>query len=208
MIGRPVVVSLSMLLVCLALGRTVADAEQLPRNERNSAGTLMNQDYFIAGQYREMKELRGLLEKHHLTNPRVLDDFAAGRWGYVVTDLKYILERMPNHPKALQVLGYVAKKSKQDALPIPYYEHALTLYPQYAVTHAQYGAYLVDIGQIETGIARLNRAKELDPKLVASYVWLAKAYAKTGHPDLARQSQERARALGYKGSFSGDEVAE
>jgi tetratricopeptide (TPR) repeat protein len=168
----------------------------------------MNQDYFIADQYWEIKQNRGLLEKHHLTNPRVLADFAAGRWASVIADLKFILERMPNHPKALQVLGHVAKTSLQDSLPIPYYEHALKLYPQYAITHAQYGAYLVAIGHLEAGIVRLNHAKDMDQKLVAAHVWLAKAYLKSGHPDLARQAKERARALGYKGSFSWDPIGE
>jgi Tfp pilus assembly protein PilF len=171
-------------------------AEELPRNERNSAGTLINQDYFIANQYRETKELLYLLERHHL-NQRVLTDFSAGRFNYALTDIQYILERMVNHPKALELMGSIARLTKAPSLPIPYYENALKLYPQYALTHAQYGAYLVDIGRIDAGIAKLKQAIEMDPKLAAAYAWLAKAYLKTGNQELARQAAEQAKALGY-----------
>jgi tetratricopeptide (TPR) repeat protein len=99
------------------------------------------------------------------------------------------------------LLSAVAKLTKTPSLAIPYYERALQLYPQHAITYAQYGQYLVDIGFIEAGITRLKKAIELNPNLALAYAWLAQAYSKTGNLDLARQAAERARTLGFKGKM-------
>jgi Tfp pilus assembly protein PilF len=184
--------------VLLSIFVLPATGEDLPRNERNSAGTLTNQDYFISHQYREMNELRYLLESHHLT-PRVYGDVTAGRYHYALFDVDYVLERMPNHPRALQLIGTIAKLTKKPFLAVSYFKRALALYPQYALTHAQYGSYLADVGQVEAGIGELSRAIELDPKLLASHVWLAKVYLKAGNMTLAREHSEAARRLGFNG---------
>jgi Tfp pilus assembly protein PilF len=95
--------------------------------------------------------------------------------------------------------GVVSQLIKKRSLAVYYFERALKLYPRYAITHAQYGAYLVGIGETEAGIGRLKEAIEIDPKLTAAYVVLAKAYNKVGNLDLAQQAAEKARDLGYKG---------
>ncbi len=118
-----------------------------------------------------------------------------------VSEVKYMLERFPNHPKVLMLGGLVAKINKTPSFLIPYYERALKLYPQYALTRAQYGSYLVDIGNPNAGIAKLKEAMKMDPKLVQAYVWLAKAYYQSGNPELGHQVAEQAVALGYKGKI-------
>lgn len=182
-------------------------AQELPRNERDSSGSLINQDYFIANQYPEIQELLILNERYHL-NKRVLGDFAAGRFNLALPDIKFVLRYFPNHPKALMLIGTIAKSTKKLSLALPYFKKALQLYPQYALTHAQFGSYLSDIGLIAEGIESLKKATEIDPKLVQAYVWLAKAYYKKGNKELALKATERARELGYKGKVSGEDAGE
>ena len=184
-----------------------AMAQETPRNERAVDGSLINQDYFTANQYPEVTALLSSVEGHHM-NKRVWADFYAGRLDGAIGDVKYTLRRFPNHPQALQLLGSVARMMKDPALPIRSYEWALNLYPQYALTHAQYGAYLASNGQIEGGITRLNRAIEMDPNLAIAHAYLAKALWKKGNKDLARKSADRARALGYKGKIVLDDSDE
>jgi hypothetical protein len=151
-------------------------------------------DYFVA-------DPRGLLhtvERVHL-HAGVWKNFSTGQYEFALADVKYTLDRFANHPKALALLGAIAKMTKTPSLPIPYFEKALRLYPQYALTHAQFGAYLVDIGKIDEGIARLKRAVHIDPNLALAHAWLGNAYYKSGKPELALQAAQRAKELGHKG---------
>lgn len=154
-------------------------------------------DYFIAGQNPELQHYLALVESAH-TN-KAVDWIQQGRVPDAIADLKYTLERFPNHPKGLLLMGLVAKLSGNSTLALPYYERALRLFPQHAMTYAQYGAYLVDIGRSDIGIAKLLQAVEMDPQSGPAYGWLAKAYAKTGKLDLAQRAAARARELGFYG---------
>lgn len=185
---------LSLLLLC----STAVFAQETPRNEREPDGTLINQDYYSAGQYPEVRGLLSSVEVNHL-HQKVFDDLKAGRFEAVLPEAKYTLKRFPNHPKALLLLGTVSKLMSDVSLPVEYYKKALMLYPQYAITHAQYGAYLVKIGQYDAGIERLHQALKVDPKLTFAHVWLARAYFKTGNRELAELAAKEAEALGYKG---------
>jgi tetratricopeptide (TPR) repeat protein len=170
-------------------------------------------DYFLAIKDQQNRGYLSTVEKNHITicphNPNgIMGDISEGKFLYAFEDLRYVLDRFPNHPKALMLLGSVARLAKNISIPIFYYQKALRLYPQHAITHAQFGLYLVDIGRVESGIARLKQAIEIDPKLAVAHVWLAKAFAKNGKPGLARQAAERARALGYRGEQDGQSTHE
>jgi predicted Zn-dependent protease len=156
-------------------------------------------DYFAADDDPSTKHYLFLVDNAH-TN-KVLSSIRSGRLDNAIDDLNYTLNKFVNHPKALLLLGMVARLSRKPSLPLSYYEKAIRLYPQYAFTHAQYGNYLVDTGNVTAGIQRLKRAVELDPTLVAVYVWLAKAYSRNGDAELARGAADKARALGYRGQI-------
>ena len=136
------------------------------------------------------------VEKYHLTKETFWAEFKSKRYHYALNELKFVLRHFPNHPKALQLTELVAKMSNQPHLAIPYYEKAVRLFPQYAITHAQYGNYLVDTGQAEKGIEKLQRALQIDPKLPVAYYWLWDAYTKNGNVEMARQIAEKAKELG------------
>jgi predicted Zn-dependent protease len=163
-------------------------------------------DYFTAHQHSGVRQYLASVEKHHLyTSPSnargLVGNIAEGKYERAAGGLQYILERFPNHPRALELAGVLAKMSKNSEIAVRYFEKAIRLYPQYAVTHAQYGKFLTDIDVMDEGIKRLQHAIQLDPKLVASYVWLAKAFAKKGDAKLANETAEQARQLGYKGAI-------
>jgi predicted Zn-dependent protease len=163
-------------------------------------------DYFTAQANPGIKQYLVQVENNHLykspSNSRgLVGNIVDGRYERAASGLQYILERFPNHPRALELAGVLAKMSKNSEIAVRYFENAIRLYPQYAVTHAQYGKFLTDIHVMDEGIKRLQHALQLDPKLVPSYVWLAKAYAKKGDAKLANETAEQARQLGYKGAI-------
>ncbi len=155
------------------------------------AGT--GNDYFTTPRD---SELLYNVEKYHLSDETFMAKYKSGRYYYALQDLKFVLNYFPNHPNALMFMGSVAQLTKDSSLGITYYEKAIRLYPQYALTHAQYGEYLVNIGLVKEGIERLKKAIEIDPKLAIAYKWLSKAYTKNGDLEMALQAAERAKELG------------
>lgn len=119
-----------------------------------------------------------------------------GQFGMAFRQCALVLDRVVNHPQGLAILGMAAKLMKEPSLPIPYYERALQRYPRRALTHAQYGKYLVGIGKIADGIARLNRAIAIDAQLAVAYTWLAQIYLQNNQPELAQQILQRRKAIG------------
>ncbi len=167
-----------------------------------SCGSVQGQeqirDYFVAVEDAEdVQRYLDLVEKHHLN--KVLGFIREDKLVYALGEIKWTLDRFPNHPRAFSLLEVVAQLAQVNDLPVVYYERAIKEYPQHGITHAQYGKYLVDIGKGEQGIIHLKHAIKLSPKLVPAHVWLAESYNKLGKKELARQSAEQARALGYKG---------
>lgn len=158
-------------------------------------------DYFIADKNPDIK-LHLLHTDTYHTN-KAADLIHKGNPTHAIGDLMFTLRHFPNHPKALLLMGAIARLSGNPMSALPYYERAIRLFPQHAITYAQYGAYLVDIGHGDAGIAKLQRAIELDPRSAFAYGWLAQAYAKAGQLELAQRAAIRARELGFQGELPG-----
>jgi predicted Zn-dependent protease len=198
-----------LLLALFFVSTTEAQVFQLDKLE-NSAGVMPVQDaphtvydYFDASTDRIVKQRLQAVERFHM-NKELFDGIANGKYKYALGDIDFTLRYFPNHPRGLQLLTTVAVLAKNRALPIRYFEKAIALYPSHAITHAQYGWYFVTIGDFENGLQKIKHAIEMDPKLIAGYVWLAQAYEKKGDLQLAREARERAKELGYKGQLTGD----
>ena len=161
-----------------------------------------DENYFIVNPDQTQKAYRHFAEVNHLN--KVLPHIAAGQIDYAIAELRYTLNAIPNHPRALMLIRPVEIAANKTIFGVYYFEKALKLYPQYAITHAQYGWYLVETNRLEAGIFKLKQAIEIDAKLVPAYVWLSRAYSKSGNPELARQTAEQARDLGYKGQYLGE----
>ena len=167
-----------------------------------------NHNYFVAGQTKYLSNLLGLVEGAHMINSPhnpggggTIGNIAKGRYDYAKGDVTYVLEHFVNHPKALQLMSMIALATHQYAWAVEKFEYALKWYPNYALTHAQYGSFLVEMGNVPAGIEKLETAVKMDPKLLAGWVWLNRAYNKQGNAESARQAGEKAMALGYKGQL-------
>lgn len=167
--------------------------------DHGATGTA-NHDYFMREANPQLKWLINDIETYHLKP--ALRNYAEGNIKQAMSDIDYVLVRIVNHPQALSLAIVLSKAAKNSAWANRYFQHALNLYPQYALTYAQYGKYLLEISQAEVAIEKLKKAVEIDPKLTAGYVWLAEAYLKSGNASLAREAADKARSLGYRGSLS------
>lgn len=195
-------IAFKLFIASLLLYSSVGYTQEQDHIDHGPTGT-MNWDYFTANQRPETKQLLYYVNLYHF-GEEWWKNFKIGRLTKDIIDghILYTLGRFPNYPKALTVLEMVFKLTNNPAiLPKLYYEKALRLYPQYALTHAQYGAYLANNGNIKSGIAELNKAIEIEPKLAVAHAWLAKAYQRAGNLELAREAATRATELGYKGKI-------
>jgi predicted Zn-dependent protease len=201
--------AISLLFVLFLVIVTDAQTIDVPKVEYSAAVmpiqsvTQVENDYFDAGSNRSVKQRLYNVERFHM-NKSVLENISSGKYQYALNDINFTLRYFPNHPKALQLLTTIAALTKKRALPIPYFEKAINLYPSHAITHAQYGWFFVSIGDLDNGIQKLNYSVQVDPKLTAAYVWLAQAHEKKGDLKLAREARERAKELGYRGNTAGD----
>jgi tetratricopeptide (TPR) repeat protein len=159
-------------------------------------------DYFAPRTNQQQKAYLHWAEVNHLD--KVLPHLGADRIQYAIDELRYTLNSFPNHPRALMLIRPVELAAKRMAFGVAPFEKALNLYPQYAITHAQYGWYLVETNLLPAGIGKLKQAIEIDPKLVTAYVWLSRAYSKAGNPELAREAAQQARDLGYTGQIGNE----
>ena len=160
-------------------------------------------DYFAAQSNDDEANLISLAEIGHIygshLGKNIYEIIASGNYNQAYQEMYYVLDRIPNHPKALQILSSLVRMTNKLSIAVSYYEKALSKYPQWPITYAQYGQFLMEIGQVDTAIEKLKRAIEIDPKLVGGYALLAKAYSKKGNSELARDAAAKARELGYKG---------
>ncbi|MBI5855783.1 MAG: tetratricopeptide repeat protein [Nitrospirae bacterium] len=174
----------------------VAQGQELLRPERNDGGSLINQDYYTVDHHPETVGLLRSVEYGHFSQP-MFDSFRRGEYKAVIGDLQFTLERIANHPGALSLISTVAMVTKMNGLPVPFFERARALYPQYAFTHAQYGYYLLEIGALDKSVEHLKEATKLDATLPSAHAWLAEAYYKSQKMPLAKQEEGEARKLGY-----------
>jgi tetratricopeptide (TPR) repeat protein len=156
-----------------------------------------NQDYFTAdkrgGSY------LAIVEANHVRT--IPDWIKKNRLNDAIGDIKYTLDRFPNHPVALQQLSMVAQMTKNLALATSYFEKAVALFPQYALTRAQYGLFLMSANNVDGAIENLKQSIEMEPKLSAGYAGLAHVYAKKGDLEQAREAAKKARELGFNGKL-------
>lgn len=186
--------------ICLILFiTTVISVNAQDGIDHGPLGTL-NHDYFSTSRDPGFLSYKSSLDNAHAKPGLVA--FAEGNMRETQVQLEYVLLRTINHPQMLALAALFSIRTKNPMWAMPYFERALSYYPQYALTHAQYGKYLTEIGMVDKGLEQLTKASEMDPNLVAAYVWLEAAYKKSGNLKLARQSAEKARSLGYQGKLS------
>ncbi|MCA9471143.1 MAG: hypothetical protein MRJ96_10700 [Nitrospirales bacterium] len=166
-------------------------------------------DYYEARTNPYIRSLIGNINSNHVKNIlpniqmayRVHPSLKQGRLETALKEIEYTLHRLVNHPKALALSATVASLMDQPKLPIKFYQKAIYMYPKRAITHAQFGNFLVGVGEMEEGINRLKVAIKIDPKLKVAYGWLAWAYEKDGNVELTEEYIKQARAKGFRGKL-------
>lgn len=155
-----------------------------------------DRDYFTANEDFETLRDLALIDEAHTDH--IMYWLRTDNLNRAIQDLKFTLDRFPNHPRALLLFELVGTIAQVPGMAIPYYEKAVSLYPQYAATWAQYGKYLVDIEKREEGIKMLRKSIGIDHNYPPAHGWLSLAYTKDGKADLAQVEMEKAKALGFK----------
>ncbi len=191
---------LRLLTICASLVIFVVMSVNAQDGIDHGPGGTLNHDYFSTNRDQTFLNYRDSLDTAH-AKPGLIA-FAQGNMRETKVQLEYVLVRTINHPQMLALAALFSIRTKNPTWAVPYFDKALSLYPQYAITHAQYGKYLSEIGMVDKGLERLKKALEINPDLVAAYVWLAAIYSKSGNTDLAREAAEKARALGYTGKLA------
>ena len=192
---KPLKVAFSVILILLFV---VNASFALPR-PGEAQPNWVDKNYFAKSKDTRTAKLLDNVERNHFSKHNYLKFFLSGDYESAIGELWYVLWVFPNHPKALRQLELLSKKTGQYHLPLKFYSYALKLYPQYAITYAQFGSYLVDMGKVKKGIQILKKALKIDPKLILGHVWIAKAYHKLGSLEQAQRSYNKAKRLGYKG---------
>lgn len=174
-----------------------------PLDDRHFIEYPTGDDYFMAEFDPKVKSWLVLVELGH-ANERVWKEYRSGNYTGPLADTEYTLVRFPNHPRALNLLGEIAKATNQTSMPIPFFERALKFYPQRAFTHAQYGHYLVEIGAVSVGISELMEALRLDPNQLQALAWLDEVLPAAQKWRVAPKDAAKADSAGTEAGRSGD----
>jgi tetratricopeptide (TPR) repeat protein len=165
-LGIAVLALAGMLLVCG--GETVALAQV---GEGADSPDSVGVDYFARGYDKRAAFTVRTVETHHLADNNFWQRYRDADFVWALSDLLFILRYVPNHPKALYLMSFDPNLNKDPSLIIQHYERALQLYPSSAYTFAQYGHYLVSLGQDKVGVSLLDEALRLDPNLIVARAW-------------------------------------
>jgi tetratricopeptide (TPR) repeat protein len=185
----------------------IASGQPSPFAERNLSGNLVDQDYFTASLNAETKYTLFLVERAHASERTWKLFFAGKYYEGPIADCEYALRYFPNHPGVLHMMGEISRATNQDSMAIGCFERALKLYPQHALTHAQYGHYLFEIGAANAGIAELLEALQLDPDQLQARAWLDEALppgTRKGQPpprDVAKSDSSGSRSGPPRGGW-------
>lgn len=144
----------------------------LPLAAQEAAPDWTGQDYYKRTTDQRVASLLDNVERNHMVRQH---KDRQGVAQFDIGDLKYTLWVFPNHPKALYLMGAIARNTNHPGLALPYFERALQLFPSYAYTRALYGEFLVSIGATTAGIQELEASLRMDPNLAVARAWLADA---------------------------------
>lgn len=142
-----------------------------------------------------------LVEDAHFTDQ--VQNGIAGSTGSIGGDLDYTLRAIPNHPRALAVIGSVSIRTRTPQLPGAkyatecYFERAIRFVPDDGVVRAAYGNYLAATGKTARALDMFKAAAELAPDNPAISYNLGLLYMKSKDYDNAAKYANKAYSLGF-----------
>ncbi|GMQ88875.1 MAG: hypothetical protein BMS9Abin09_0315 [Gammaproteobacteria bacterium] len=138
--------------------------------------------------YYSADKLRGQVERYHI-GPGI-QKMEAGRYRYAKNDFDFILRHYPNHPRALSLVGELAIRTNNTDMAIPYFQRAISLYPDTATTYAAYAVFLHKIDRLDEAINNYKRSIELNPSFIETHYNLGLAYFQAGqYSEANREAQ-------------------
>lgn len=120
---------------------------------------------------------------------------AGGRLQEAEHLLRQILQRQPNHPFALHLLGVIAHQCNQQPLAAELIERAISRNNGVALFHANLCEILRQLKRLDQAITHGERAVALEPRMAMAHSNLGVAYFDRKDYDRAEACQQRAIAL-------------
>ena len=105
------------------------------------------------------------------------------------------IELFPDHPQALNNIGYSLIFTGKPEEAIPFFDKAILKTPAFAYPYNNRGFARMQMGDWEDGLADVQYSLTLDEKNGDAYKNLGVYYLQKGNMDLARANLERARQL-------------
>jgi predicted O-linked N-acetylglucosamine transferase (SPINDLY family) len=119
----------------------------------------------------------------------------AGRLAEAETIYRQVLDQVPNHGDALQLLGLLAGQSGRTDVAIDLLERAIALEPTIAEHHCNLGEFHLRAGRWDPAIAAFGRSIALKPGLAQAHAGLARALKARGRGGEALAALARAVEL-------------
>ncbi len=129
--------------------------------------------------YYESEEVRKWAESYHM-KPGI-KRMNERNFTSAFNEFDFVLRYVPNHPRALSLMGDITILMKRPELGDNYFKKAFELYPKTAKaeSYKDYGRFLYLSGNNEGAIQALEKSLQLDPKLSLAHYYLGLTYCAT-----------------------------
>src|SRR5580658_4208836 len=111
---------------------------------------------------------------------QALQHHRAGRFGEAEKIYRLVLEREPENPDALHLLGFAYLQAGSPSAAIEWISRAIAICPDVEAYHANLGAAMMSACRFDEAIDAHRRAIELNPDYVQAWHNLADALHKRG----------------------------
>ncbi len=111
-------------------------------------------------------------------------------YGGILPELQRLLKGQPGSPNLNFFVGDSLLETGQNQASLPYLENAVRLDPKLLPAHVSLGLCYIRLGNSQKAIPHLKAGLNLDQNGQLHYV-LARAYMKTGQPELAKEMMDK-----------------
>jgi tetratricopeptide (TPR) repeat protein len=126
--------------------------------------------------------------------------FESGRIAEAEAAWRAILERKPDDPEALHMLGCVLAEAGRPQEGMPYLDRSIAIVPRNAAMRSNRAGVLHSLGRVEEATRDLRRALDIDSRLPAAHHLMGNIHFAAGRFDHALAAYER--ALGVEPRFA------
>lgn len=152
-------------------------------------------DYYFSRSDASLLQVLGNVEAAHMEGCG--EGIRTTRYAAALADCEFILRYFPNHPRVLLTVSELCLAWKSPRCnPDSYFEQAIAINPDVAVTYTTKGIYLLRANRVKDAVAALERAATMDPNSVNAQYNLGLAYVEAKDYERANRHAQRAYQLG------------